>query len=264
MALNGVPIVHAGDVFDRWDTPVEFVNLMIDYWPSADFFAVPGQHDLPGHSYAEIDRSAYWNLVKAGRITTLDPGKLQCIGDGLYVRGFPWGFPIEPLPAAKRDGYCYLLVAHRYVYDRENPSQAGDEAHTSVIRGHLQGYDASLFGDHHRQFVTRRLGKQPIFNHGTALRRHADERDLQVGPGVLYDDGSIERVELAMPPEVWADAPAQQLAAPLGVDADALLKLLRAGGEAAVSFRDAVDRAKREATPPLTPAELTILEGWVK
>lgn len=265
-------------MFDKWNTPVEFVNLLVENWPTANFFAVPGQHDLPNHNYADIRRSAYWNMVKSGRITTLDPGKLQCIGDGLYVRGFPWGVPVEPMTGAKRDGYCYLSVAHRYVWAGDakyKDAEVGDCAERPEFGERYRGYDAVVWGDNHKPWsldVLWHPNKSPTtyFNHGTALRRHADERGLVdmgpgvFGPGVLYDDGSIVRVELdGMPPEVWADAPAKSLAAPLGVDADRLLALLRAGGEAAVSFRDAVDHAKRTAAPPLTPDETAVLDGWL-
>lgn len=268
-----MPILHAGDVFDRWAVPTEFVNLMIEHLPRG-IYAVPGQHDLPNHNYADIGRSAYWNLVEAGTLIDLTPGAPQVVGNSsaglVEVYGYPWGYPPEPLPnRALVGGGARPVVAlvHRYLwYGEAKYKGAPDDGFVGVRQKDFAGYKAVVSGDNHHPFtcnVRDGNGFVTVFNHGTALRRHADERELRVGPGVLYDDGSVERVGLALPPEVWADAPAAALAAPLGVDADRLLALLRAGGEAAVSFRDAVAHARREAAPPLTAAENAVLDSWL-
>ena len=55
------PLIVAGDVFDEgWRAhkcPPELVNFAIRHLPVC--YAVPGQHDLPHHRYADVDKSAY-------------------------------------------------------------------------------------------------------------------------------------------------------------------------------------------------------------
>ena len=74
---NGKPILVAGDIFNRWNANPELINFLIEELPI--LHAIPGNHDLPNHSFDEIERSAYWTLVKAGKIidcTTTDPSKV--------------------------------------------------------------------------------------------------------------------------------------------------------------------------------------------
>ena len=65
------PILCAGDVFDRWNSPPELINFALEYLPP-QMYSIPGQHDLPNHNYNEIDRSAYWTLVAANKITNVE------------------------------------------------------------------------------------------------------------------------------------------------------------------------------------------------
>ena len=64
-------VVVAGDIFDRWNSPPEIINFAIENLPNC--YAIPGQHDLPNHRYEEIERSAYYTLIKAGIIENLNP-----------------------------------------------------------------------------------------------------------------------------------------------------------------------------------------------
>jgi DNA repair exonuclease SbcCD nuclease subunit len=67
----GVPVLIAGDVFDRWNAPAELINFAIDHMPTG-VLSVPGNHDLPNHDLDQIERSAYWTLVRAGALSYLD------------------------------------------------------------------------------------------------------------------------------------------------------------------------------------------------
>ena len=53
-----VPVLCAGDVFDRWNSPPELINFAIKNMPP--MWAVPGQHDLPHHRLDEVHRSGLW------------------------------------------------------------------------------------------------------------------------------------------------------------------------------------------------------------
>ena len=59
--LHNCPIVYAGDIFDKWNSPPELINFAIEHLPKGH--AIPGQHDLPLHNYEDIRKSAYWTLV---------------------------------------------------------------------------------------------------------------------------------------------------------------------------------------------------------
>jgi hypothetical protein len=80
-------VVYAGDIFDHWDTPAETINWVLDNLTPG--YAVPGQHDLPNHSYKQIRRSAYATIVKAGLISTL-PYNVPVRAGSVVLYGFPW------------------------------------------------------------------------------------------------------------------------------------------------------------------------------
>src|SRR5690242_10190233 len=59
---NGVPVplLIAGDIFDRAAPTPEIINFALDVFGKSRasyIYAIPGNHDLPNHRYEEMDRS---------------------------------------------------------------------------------------------------------------------------------------------------------------------------------------------------------------
>jgi hypothetical protein len=169
-------------------------------------YAVPGQHDLPNHSYAEIKRSAYWTLVAADAMVNLkhDWPQQSTLGD-VIMQAVPWGFEI-PTPIQTDDSSPVLLaVVHRYIWKKgKSYPDAPKENHVASIGRQLQGYDAAVFGDNHKGFLSE-AGGCTILNCGGFMARKSDERNYRPCYGVLYDDGSIERVEFDISQDKWID-----------------------------------------------------------
>ena len=197
------PIICAGDILDYWKCPHELVNYLIENLP--EMWAVPGQHDLPLHNYADRRKSAYWTLVKAKRIHQLVPGERHVIVTPgscpeLYVYGFPWGFPIQrPLG----DG-LNLCVAHQYVWKEGcGHALASNEQRASKLKAQLKGYDVALFGDNHKNFVEK-VGDCTVFNHGCFIPRKSDERNYKPRIGILMSDGSLTFEAQDTSKDLWA------------------------------------------------------------
>ena len=200
-----VPVVYAGDIFDKWNPSAELINFALRHLPRG--YAVPGQHDLPNHSYKEIRRSGYWTLCEAGVLHNLEPGELVQIAPGItehlggtvtntpgvYAVGFPWDQPVAPLPDNMADG-LYLAVVHAYCYNSKHTSYPGapPQARASVARSALQGFDAAAYGDNHKGFIDHRKGLT-ICNCGGFMRRKTDEVGYRPGVGLLLGDGRVAR-----------------------------------------------------------------------
>ena len=45
----GCPVVHAGDLFDKWKPSPELLTKTMQHIPN-DFHTIYGQHDLPNHN----------------------------------------------------------------------------------------------------------------------------------------------------------------------------------------------------------------------
>ncbi len=190
-----IPVVCAGDVFDRYDPSPELVNYAIDELPF--MYAVAGNHDLPYHNLGAIQTSAYWTLVKAGKLSDLTPGKFHVL-PGFIAYGFPFGVEITT-----PDDHCVVLklaVVHDYCWDSGDrktgfpgaPIEKSAKEHAKK----LKGYDIALFGDNHVSSDYQANKGLWIHNHGNLIRRTVDECKRIPTYSVLLNDGTVERVEL--------------------------------------------------------------------
>lgn len=188
----------AGDVFDTYNQPAELVNFAADTLP--DMYAVPGQHDLPYHRYQDIEKSSFWTLVLLNKIKLLT--RIPTQHGFLRMFGFGWGKHIHPVP--RSDSLSIdLCVAHQYVWWKQHKyPDAPGEANLSRLSETLKGYDAAVFGDNHKGFLSR-VGDCSVLNSGGFLIMKSDEIDYQPCVGILYSDGRIEREKLDTSKDIY-------------------------------------------------------------
>ena len=190
------PIFCAGDIFDRWNCSPELINWAIEFLPD-NIYAIPGQHDLPLHQYEDIHRSAYFTLVKAGKIQNILPG-VSMLESNIPVQGFPFGYDIKP--HSKIGDGIEIAIVHDYVWSGKHhyPNAPADKriSHSNTynkiynFNGKLYGYDIIVYGDNHKGFLTH-AGKTTIFNCGTLMRRKSDEIDYRPRIGLLLESGVV-------------------------------------------------------------------------
>lgn len=248
----GVPVVIAGDVFDDgWRPhrcPPELINFALRFLPDA--FAIPGQHDLPHHRYEDKHKSAYWTLVRAGKLINLAPGSHHRVDDHLILHGFPWSYPPEPLPPTERsnDLEVHLLVAHAYIWiSGHSYPGAPEEQRAKNYWEAIRTYDAAVFGDNHKGWmkemapendITQRIS---VMNCGTFYRRKSAEREYKPVVGILTKAGCIIPHYLDVSQDVIANTAQvnEQLAAKLA-DFQALVQELTGDNNSPLDFLEAV------------------------
>lgn len=243
-----VPVVCAGDIFDRWDAGSTCTNFAIEHLPH--MFAVAGQHDLPNHSYADIERSSYWTLMQAEKISNLDYTiKHPYSHDGLLLYGFPWGCDIKPPKRLGAQKNIHLAVVHAYCW-RAGCGHPGAEDSTlsAKYRDSLKGYDTAVFGDNHVHFTDSK-GTPTIYNCGTFMRRKLDERDCKPGVGILYADGRISRQPLITDQDKFIDVAAIRDAFATDAKIAGFLEYIRNMTGEQLSFEDAVRRGLDKLSP---------------
>lgn len=246
-----IPILCAGDIFDRWNPPVELVNWAISNLPR--MFAIPGQHDLPNHRYKDIHRSAYWTLVSAGVITNLDPDRTFVIQgvDGrpqLNLWPFPWGTDIGPydLDRTEEEVNCQqIAIIHKYAYDHGySYPGAGAEGY---IRGNqlyedLRGYDIAVFGDNHLGWKTSLNHGTNVVNCGSLMRRKADESGYEPAVWIIYQSGAIIPKRLDCSKDEFLKTDDLLSLMDKGLDFGGLVESLQELGHDSISYQDAVMR----------------------
>jgi len=185
--LDHVPIICAGDVFDRWNSPPELVNFALQELPM--MYAIPGQHDLPLHRMDLIKKSAFWTLVIAGKLIHLDGRGIQY--GGLMIHGFGWGSRITLPPDDAFEG-IRLAVIHDFIWTGTyGYPGASDTSKVKHFRKNLVGYSAAVFGDNHKGFLVEH--PQPVLNCGGLFRRKSDEIGYRPSVGILCKSGKITR-----------------------------------------------------------------------
>lgn len=186
-----VPVICAGDIFDRWNAPASLINFALDALPK--MYAIPGQHDLANHSYRDIEQTAYWTLVKAGKVTNIRPDKPRTFNN-LHLAGFPWGSELKPCEVLKDKRILRIAVVHHYVWWRDHKYPgAPKNTNWSALQIKLDGFQVAVFGDNHKGFhlMAENEGDPWMMNCGTMMRRKADEVSYQPQFGLLSRRGGI-------------------------------------------------------------------------
>lgn len=240
-----VPVICAGDIFDKWNVPPELINFAMTRLPKK-MLCVPGQHDLPFHRLQDIKKSAYWTLAKAKVIDHLeyDEAVDLCERQELWVHGFPWECEVrERKPDVKRAGrkdVVHLAVIHHYIWHGKNVfkgASADDNLNTWSRR--LGGYDAAVFGDNHKGFYASD-SKPAIINCGTFMRRKIDEINYEPMVGILLKDGWIEPYYLDCSEDKFIDVDKALAIVETSLELSEFIKDLSSLRGTALNFKEAV------------------------
>lgn len=237
---GNLPVIVAGDLFDRWNPSPRLINFAIQHLPVC--FAVSGQHDQKHHQLVSLNETAYWTLVEAGKLVNLIPGGKR-VGD-VRAFGFHWGVAVGHCPDTSR-ALTKLAVVHKYLWvpGCEHLGASSSDALANNVKS-FRGYDAVVIGDNHKHWawnLNKAQGLSPaVFNPGTFVRRKADEITHKPSVGVLHDDGTIEIHWLDTSGDRFVEAP--ERAEAVGLDSAEFLKELLNLADASIDYRDAVRR----------------------
>jgi DNA repair exonuclease SbcCD nuclease subunit len=197
---NGeVPIVCAGDIFDRYNPSPELINLALDDMPHV--FAVAGNHELPHHRLDRIYSSAFWTLKEAGKLTLLNTMNPR-VFHGFRLWGYSWGQ--EPVPLAiGSDLLQEICVCHKYLHTKTTGYHgAPEESRIANCAEQFAGHDVVISGDNHIPFNVVKNGIR-FLNCGSLYRRTSDQEDYRPAVWKIYDDNSVEPVYLDISKDVF-------------------------------------------------------------
>lgn len=239
LALD-LPVLIAGDVFDRWNAPAELINFALRHLPHK-VYAVPGQHDLPNHQMEQIHRSGYGVLVETGRITDLSGTQPVYLGD-MTIQGFGWNAKIVPF--LDKTECVEIALIHKYCWtDGKSYPGAPEESNTQAYKKALKGYDIAIFGDNHKSFVGM-AGDCRVVNIGGFIRRKSDEIDHQPSAAIIMSDGTVKRHKLDTSIDKFHEGVKERPEAT--IDMKAFIDQLEELGEHGLDFREVVEQELRK------------------
>jgi Calcineurin-like phosphoesterase len=238
-----LPVLCAGDIFDRWNASPELINFALKHLPDG-MICVPGQHDLPNHRLDLMHRSGYGVLVQSKKIRDVSGSILVPAGVDMAVYGFGWNEEIEPLPPndGKRAGVSNIIVhvalVHRYIWTADK-CYPGAPAASNItgLKKVLQGYDVAVFGDNHKGFLAQ-VGGCRVLNCGGFIRRKSDEIDYEPKIGILHSDGSVMVGRLGVSQDKFHPQAKEREETP--VNMKEFIDSLEGLGEQGLDFRAAV------------------------
>lgn len=248
---SGLPILVAGDLFNKWNAPPELINFALKHLPD-EMLCVPGQHDLPEHRIDLMHRSGYGVLKEAKKIIDLssykDSNKNPCYvpeNGNFVVRGFGWNQKIGPpvYDSQKMVNTPQIALIHRYCWKKgKSYPGAPEELHVGSIR--TQGYDVMIFGDNHAGFIEQYDSGPVILNCGGFIRRKSDEIHYQPSVGIVYSDGTVKRHKLDTSIDKFHENPEKR--EEVAIDMKAFIDRLESLGEHGLNFVEAVETALRD------------------
>lgn len=241
-----MPIVCAGDIFDRWNPNPETINFALRNFPHRRIFCVPGQHDLPNHRLDQVHRSGYGVLCAAERITDITGQAHRIPSTDVVLHGFAWGQEITPMDASDVH-LIHVAVIHAFCFLDQSTSYPGAPAGGQVkqYRSKLRGYNAAVFGDNHKHFISK-AGKCNVVNTGGFIRRKSNEVTYQPRVAYLMSDGTVESVELKTSRDkILAGLIERDDEAPVGMHE--FIRSVEELGEHGLNFTEAVENYLRQS-----------------
>lgn len=182
-----VPVLCAGDIFDRWNSPPELINFALKELPS--MYVIAGQHDLPYHAGADIEKSALGTLIAAGHVVLVPPEGtwIPVHKDGFQCYGFGWNEPVRE-PSTDTITVC---LHHAYRYSTSNFAYANALEENQMNPTEYEGFDFVITGDNHiswEGFLEKVRRTIHFFNPGSFMRRNSDQLHHRPRVGLLYRD----------------------------------------------------------------------------
>jgi hypothetical protein len=253
---NPVPVICAGDIFDRWNPSPELINFALKYLPDK-MVCIPGQHDLPNHRIENMTKSGYGVLKSANKIVDLSDWDKSCMCRGVSYSGFGWNQKIRT-PEKWRTA-LKVAVIHRYVWkiSAQYPG-APKTAHVSELLPLLKGYNVAVIGDNHIPFDFKAKTGTHIFNCGGFIIRRSDEIGRIPRVGILYADGVLKSHPLRTDLDKFHPHAKDREQLVEGFDMKEFLERLEGLGEQALDFREAVKAYIRKNNVPKAVAALTL------
>lgn len=238
----------AGDLFDRWDVSFETfrtaVSCFSDLLYAKQMFAVPGQHDLPNHSYEQKRRSAFGMLdVAFTKAYYRDVHNRTFIDDGdrFDLYGVGWEGELNT-NQFQYDSDRAIVLLHRYVWmDGCSYPGATKTDGCAAVAKELKRPQLIISGDNHIGFWD---GKYRVFNCGSLYRATRDQINYRPRIGIVTEKLDIipYYLDTEFDKYLTEDNVAEVVDHKNDLEVDEFLQELRKMGRGGLDYLEAIKR----------------------
>ena len=171
---RGSTLLIGGDIFDKPDNPIWFVNRVIDILnrSEVEIYAIAGNHDLKYHNLENLKESSLWTLGEAVHNLALIDKCNNLMLDGkfeIFLHAFSFG--LEPSYVIRPDSYNILML-HTPIFEKEVPWFMSDAMTADQLVAKYPGFDLYVTGDVHVQCITNK-----VINTGSMMRSTKAQKD---------------------------------------------------------------------------------------
>lgn len=205
---NNCPILCAGDVFDHWKASPWLCSWAHQHLPS-NLITIPGNHDLPMHSFNAYSKSALSLLETVGGKVVLKGKGILLNEDRLEVFGIPFGeVENHHIISIKEEEKKYprgILLLHELTWEKEKPPWASNSySAKELLRKFGKDFDLIVTGDNHQSFAVK--GRRSLLvNPGSMMRRTTDQVDFQPRCYLYYaENNTVIPVDFPIEKDVHA------------------------------------------------------------
>lgn len=234
----GSTLLIAGDLWDKPDNPIWFVNRVIDILNRCEgaIYAIAGNHDLKYHNLENLKESSLWTLGEAVHSLQLLNGTYG-IGRDVILHGVSFGEEHGIGPYA---GRYNILMLHTPIFEKEVPWFMSDAMTADQLVVKYPGFDLFCVGDIHQTCITDK-----VINTGSMMRStKAQKEHKPCFVTVDIETGEKEITYFEIEQDVWKldfEAPADES---FSADLNELSEVLLARGEK-LCYKDvAIELAK--------------------
>lgn len=155
------PVIHAGDLFDRWKPSPYLLAKTIQHLPN-DFHTIYGNHDLPQHNLELKDKCGIFVLEMARKLK--------------IINGRHWNMDFNDNQYFEYKNRK-IHVAHVMTYQGAKPYPNCTDFPASKILRKYKGFDLIITGHNHQQIVEEYNGSV-LLNPGAILRLNSNEQEF--------------------------------------------------------------------------------------
>ena len=177
---NNADVIIAGDLFHYPHVPDFVKNMFLEIALASKrkTYIIPGQHDLPWHSWDKVHKSSFgtiWELVKAGHPYFKYAKEI--------ADAAPYGQEIE-------DTNKNMVIMHRLVYKNSVPEYIDDGIIAEELLKQFEYAGYIICGDNHDGFIYEEDYRY-VINTGCLIRQAADKKNYQPFICLLDTDKGI-------------------------------------------------------------------------
>jgi DNA repair exonuclease SbcCD nuclease subunit len=202
---HNATIIQVGDLFDSAKNSNLFLSYVLTYLPYMT--VVPGNHDLPGNTMNNFERSPLNILLKANSIAIGTHTTCSTIGN-VKIHYFPYG----DVNFEEKDKYSVfpdhnnIAVLHHPIYSGQVPFYHKNYAvNVNQIRKYFPEFDWVVAGDIHSPFVNTR--KKPyVLNCGSVLRLTSVQKEYKPAIWLMnLDTLEVKKIEIPVQENVMSE-----------------------------------------------------------